>query len=111
MSEENEFLRRDLDEVRHVLFGVNSDNGIRMRFRQMEIAVNELIESRKEQKRWFKGIAASIIVVGCVSAGSWLWNAAKVQATQQVMEQTMRQINAVANGMAPVSATSDAASR
>lgn len=93
VSDENEFLRRDLDEVRHVLFGVNGDNGLRMRFRAMEIAVNELIESRKEQKRWFRGIAASILAVGCVSAGSWLWNAAKVQATQQIMEQAFKKID------------------
>lgn len=83
-------LQRDVEELRHTVYG-NGDAGLKMRVHGMETTVANLVQSRREARRWFMGIFAAIIVATVSAIAGQFWQAAKIQATNDMMERVVRQ--------------------
>lgn len=103
-------IQRQLDELRETVYG-NGTEGLKIKMTRVEMTLETLVESRRETKKWLMGIAATVVGAAIVAAGTQLWNAAKISATNDLVMRATKQLNDVAHEVAPSAAMPEPAGK
>lgn len=99
----DEDVQRRLAALESVVFGVNGSVGMRMQVRDLELGMKTINDERRDEKeahkndeRFRRGIAATVIGALIIAAFFQVVAALKASATQSIIENAVKQLDATA---------------
>lgn len=86
-----ETIRRDVDDLRDAVFG-NGKEGLRTIMARHELLLNQLVEAKSEQRKFFLGILASIVAAALIGVASFAFAIIRMQSTEEMVIKSVQRI-------------------
>ena len=99
----DETIRRDIDDLREVVYG-NGKEGLRTIMARHELLLNQLIDAKTEQRKFFFGILASIVAAALIGVASFAFAIIRMQSTEEMVIKSVQRVEATAKEAAAMRA-------